>query len=645
MDIKDYNSRLNTARNRYNESAQELKDNYNQRVEDLEDLHSARETNQRRNYINQKLDREAEAENRLRDYDKTLKKSLEERTSRYMKEVGEQREHFEKDRKMQMDDYNQKLSKISKSFDTATKEKEKLHALYKDNIDERYETGLENREKHFNSSLAKVQKSSEKKINEFRDQQNLEKREMITGFENEKKQLVQDANIARNKANSSHQLEMERLRENARQKEDTLRNNFESSNANLRKNKDAENEQQRDTFEKLTADIQERNVAALKKLNRQNKTEKRELEKSFSQDRIELERKTNKILSEGSNQTVDKSVNRMKKRYDMRIDQLQEQMEDNNYQNALHNQKNADAQKDEIAQIEVRHRTEIDGKENEMRRLRENELGELKEKVEKYQESMNKRYTSLELEKEQDSIASRQKLKNSLSRQRAEFGRTINQINDSNSMVITDLRDEMTKEQSKFIENTKEKIHDELADLKNDYEGKIEKTQDSLSQQIELKNKENESLTRMYESKLDTLRAKSAKELESLKKLEHDRREEDKRESQRALNAQSREFQKNLMAMRTEFERKLDRSKGNADLHVAKLTERYESQIETERSEHAKELQRQNMMLTSEFNRLRDQSKIEKNAIINQYEMKINKLREANRVAQEVRNSRLSSES
>ncbi len=304
----------------------------------------------------------------------------------------------------------------------------------------------------------------------------------------------------------------------------------------------------------------------------------------------------------------------------------------------------AEGQSDEIKKIEVRHNSEIEDKNNEIRDLRQNEIAKLKEEVENYQETMGKRYTSLEMEKEKSDITSRQKLKNTLDRQRTEFGRTINQIDNSNKMAISDLRDEMSQEQSKLIESTKEEIHNKLSDMKTDYETIIQKKESSQDQKIAQQMKENELLTQKYEQKIDTLKAKSAKELASLKKLEQDRRVEDQKANERTLATQRREFQKTMMSVKRDYDRRLDRSKANADVHVAKLTQRYENLIHTERSEHSKELQRKDMLMKSEFNRLADQSKIEKNSIINQYESKLNKLREANRVAQAIQGTRENNE-
>ena len=410
MDINDYNTRLAQTRNRFNEASQELKDNYDKKVADLENLHESREANQRNNYIQQKNDAEFESAKRIKRYDKSLQQELDNRTNRYMTDLADEKERFDYDRKRQMNDYNQKLSSISKSFETASKEKDKLHALFKDNMNERYDDGLANREKHFNQSLRDIQKGSIKALNEYRDQTNDEKRTMITNYDNEKKALVQDATIARNKANSSHQIEMERLRENTKQREQTLRNNFESANANLRKNKDNEILDQRETFERLTADVQDRNVEALKKVNRESKAEKRQLEKDFANDRITLERKTNSIINEGQLSKVDDAAKGLKERHETQIANLRDTIEENNYRNSIQNERISKEHSAEIKKNEIRHNTQLDQKSRDLRNLRENELGKMKEKLSGYQEMMNKRESASEIESEKNAIESKQKM-------------------------------------------------------------------------------------------------------------------------------------------------------------------------------------------------------------------------------------------
>jgi gas vesicle protein len=640
MEINDYSQRLAQARNRFSEASQEQRDNYQSNLESLEKNHETREKSQRENYVKQKLEMEDRSADRLKRYDKNLKSALNERTERYTKDIEAKRENFEKSRRKQMDDYNQKLFTISKSFDTANTEKDKLHAMYKDNISERYDDGLAAREKNFNEKLASTQKSSEEKINKFRDEQTKEKKQMLVEHSAEKKQLVQDANITRNKSNSRHQLDMEMLRENAKQKENTLLNNFENANANLRVTKNQENEAQRDTFEKLTSEIYEKNSDEFKDAQRKNKADKRLLEKSFARDRIQLERKTNQLLNDGSSDKVERTRKALVNQYEKRIDSLQNNIEENNYNNSLRSEKMALDFADENKTAEIMHNRDLDKKDSEMRELRKEVIGGLKERFDNYQELTNQKLKTTEMAKEQGEVEAKQKLSSNLARQRAEFGRTVNKINDANKQAISDIQNEVAKEQTNFYQKTKRDVHNQMEDLKSDLNSVHAKKEDSLAKQILSKEQENNKLIDKYETKLSVLKAKSAKELEHLKVFESERRAEDRRATQRAMAQKQREFDKNLQAVRTDYEGRLDSAKANADLHVSKLTERYEGELIRQRNDSNKELQRTVALMKANYNKLADKSELEKETIVNQYELKMNKLREANRVASEVQTTR-----
>lgn len=640
MDITDYNTRLAQTRNRYNEAAQELKDNYNERVENLEKLQANRVKNQRENYLDQKDKMEESAKERLERYDNNLKKALEERTERYNKGLTEQQKEFNLNRQRQMADYNQKLSSISKSFETANTEKDKLHAMYKDNMTERYEEGLTEREKQFNEKLGLQQDTSTRKFNEFRDQQNREKQEMLTDHTNQKKQLVQDANISRNRANSLHQVDMERLRESAKQNEDTLKNNFENANATLRKTKNQENEDQRRTFENLTSKIHDRNTSELKKLNRQNKEDKRELEKEFAKNRLQLERKTNALINEGQGTKVEDTKAAMRQQHENQLNNLKKNNEENIYNNNLLNERLARSHSDELKKMEVTHQMSNDKKDEEMRKLRQEEVGGLKDQFEDYQELMASRNKNLEREKEEGSVASRQKLVNTVARQRAEFGRQLNVINQSNQQAMSEARDEMAQEQKDFIQTTRREVHNEMEDLKEEMNDVFARKEDSLSKKLENSEKARETMEQRYQAKIDQIKQKAAKEMEELKVFENQRRMEDRRAAQRQLDQQQREFNKTMMSLRSDYDRRLDKTKAHNDLHVAKLTETYEDQIIRERKEANAELSRQVSLMKANYDRLIDKTNMERDAIVNQYESKIEQLRLANQRAEAVASTR-----
>lgn len=640
MDINDYSNRLNQARTRFSDAQQELKENYNNDIERLEELHAKREENQRENYLKQKLNSEEESAARINRYDKDLKQELATRTERYNKGLEGERKQFNEDRKRLMDDYNQKLDSISKSFETSSTEKDKLHALYKDNMTERYEEGLSMREKDFNEKLATMQSTATEKINDYRDLTTREKKKLISDFGNERKQLVQDASIARNKANSRHQVEMERLREAAKQNETTLKNNFDSANTSLRQTKNAQIEGQRETFENLSKDIMDRNQAELIKLNRQNKAEKRDLERDFASNRLSLERRTNALINEGRGNKIEDTEKNLKSQHAIQVRNLKDTIEANNYIQNKQNERLAQGHSEELKKLESRHEQAIDEKDAEIRKVRETDIAAVKKELGDYQERMTKRNRDIAMENEANQVKARRNLTDTLDRQRTEFGREINKINLSNQQALSNVRDEMAKEQSKFIEKTRREVHHDREDLKDELRTNFAKKEESLNKQIEMERSEKMKMEEAYQKKIDVLTTKSAKELEKLKIIENERRIEEKRAANQQMLEQQREFEKTLSSLRREFDRRLSRAKSNSDIRAAKLTQKYEAQVKREREEHSATMDRQNRMMTENYNRLLHKTNMERDNLINQYELKIEKLREANRLAKEIEATR-----
>ena len=71
-----------------------------------------------------------------------------------------------------------------------------------------------------------------------------------------------------------------------------------------------------------------------------------------------------------------------------------------------------------------------------MRNLRTEVIGGMKERFEKSEEASAKKYKKSELAREGEQVSAKKKLTQSLSRQRIEFGRTINKINVANEEEI-----------------------------------------------------------------------------------------------------------------------------------------------------------------------------------------------------------------
>lgn len=640
MEINDYSSRLAQARQQYRDAANEARDTYENKAEDLEKLHKQKQEKQLNVFKDQKTDLEEQNAKNVDRFDRQTGEEIARRTDRYRKEVGEMRDDFDREKITTKRDYNQKLGEISDAFNTAKKERDKLDAVQKENVQQRFEEGLSRNQKQFDDQLDSLNKTTTKSVHTMRDQYDSEKKNLMHGHRIEKQQLVQDANIAKNKANDMHQLEKESLRTAQEQDIRRINNNHDNQKTILLQNKAHEINNMKENFGKLTDNLNEKNAKEFQKVSRQNKAEKRALEKDFADDRIGWERQTNKLINEGFDTKAQDQSKRIHEKYQNQIANIRNDNEDRGYKNSLLNERVAQDYQDELKRMEVGHSKDIDAKNSEFRDYQQNHVGKLKENQEKQIEAYKAQHTRSELAREQDSLSARQDLTNKLDNKEVEHQRYVKNIQDDNFNNIQILKDEMGKEQTKFFEETRMQARHEKEELKDELKSQFERKEMSLDKRIEMQDQDMKRTVENYERRIENLEKKANSEIASINKYYQDMKMEDDRNYKRALEGKEREFQKSLTQARNEFDRKLANAKNTSDVQVAKLTERYENIINTERVEHQREMQSKLAVMTNEYQRLAEKSQAERENLIEQYEIKMDKLRQANMAQNEIRASR-----
>jgi hypothetical protein len=641
MEVNRYGRRLAELRSNYEDASTELKENYDKGLKTQGELHEAQEKNQYKNYLNAKNGIEDSTEATLERYDQALKNELSKRTERYRDKLDDKNRNFDFDRRSMQRNYNSKLDRISRSFDTASKEKDKIHEMHKMKKEVEYKDGLVAREKDFNQKMRGVNITAVDSLNELRGQQYAEKNNLISRQASEKQELVQAANVAKNKANNINQLEKETLRNGFAQQTRSQRNNSENQLSALRVTQNQEREGMRETFKELTDKIGDRNVEALQRINKESKEDKRQLEKRFSNDRISLERQANKLLNEGKSKSTEHTKERrLINNNEKRVKSLRNKAADENYRNQLLTKRIATENQNNLKNLEVTHSQDLLGKETAMRTLREDAIGGLKERFEEQAEESQYRMKRLERDKSEQEVSSRKTLKNEVDRQRLEFGRQLNKTNEKNIDLVNDIKSDFVKEKSKFIEQTKKDVFRDRESLKDEMRAGFTRKEESLNKRIEQQTDINKRTVDQYEERLVTHRKKAAKEIEHIKVLENDRRLEDKRLTKLEVDGYRKEFANSVGAIKADFDKKLSRTKAQNDIHVTKLTRRYEEILGRERQGNAKELQRKTNLLKGDFMRLAQQSQLEKEGLINQYEIKIDKMRETNRMTRELNKER-----
>ena len=636
MEINDYSNRLSEARTRYNKATNEMRESYNKDLEHAKNTHKNIEKNQLKVFNKQKQELEETNKKNLDRYEKSLTKELDQRTERYRDNLANEKKQFAQDRHATMKNYKHKLDEISTSFDTASKEKEKLNNARKEMMEERFEDGLTTREKDFNEKLAKMQRKATDSVKEFRDQQTDEKRDLVGRYENEKKQLVQDANIARNKASGVHQAELQRLRDTHKQLQESQKNSFESSVENLSNNKEKEVTRIRGNFEELTNNIQERNAAVLKNQNKEHKEDKRNLENDFATDRNQLERKTSKMINDTKEEHKVNGTDELKKRFDTRIDDLNHEIDNIVERHVASSEKRAEKTRKNIEDAELRHAHQIEKKEKEFRDYKQGEMTEAKDRFESTNDKYKKKVLKLETTLQDKSVEHDQEMREKISDQRREYAKQLNRMSQKNLDTVNDLNKDFAQEKTKLLQSERKRAHDDKKDLLKTMKESFAKKEKSLTTIIEDKTKKNQDIINSYENQLSMFQKKSADEINSITVLEHQKREALREALKNQVETLSLNHQKEIEKIRATNDRKIAEIKSNADLKTFKLTQRYENMLNNERKNALKNLKIKLGEANVKMERLAQAHKLDRETLIQQYESKIDQLIRQSRLENEM---------
>ncbi len=639
MEVNRNNS-IAAAKKDYQQAAEKLSDQYNKQLRDVEENHQAREANQRENYLKQKEEMEETSEKQLKEYDEKLKKEVAERQQRYLKNIKEMKDANVQERNNQVANQKYELDSLRSSYKTAKDESDRLQAYEKENMEDRFTKGLTRRENHFNTKLGDIQKTNIEKMNEFRESQDLEKKYMMSEHENEKKSLIQQTNLLRNETNSLHQFEKERLRQNHDEDTAILKNNAENQVANTIKNKDIQQEQQRANYEEVTKNINKRNADAFKSANIENKNDKRRLEREYSQNRMELQKELNKIASQPIEAEYIKKKEKLEDHWQERVERAND--ETSRVTKSAEQQiiKMSDEQKTEDARRDLIFSEKMNEKDNEIRRLRSDEIGKLRDDFKDQIDQKTSQVRTIQDEADKRDVVQKKQHQNHLNTQRQQFNKEIIKLTESKEALASELREDIAREKTQFIESARRQSHQEKADMRENMNEQFMRKEFALNKKITQLESDNKKLVDTYEKKLDVLNKKHAKEFEHYKLMQNDISAANKRSVRRDMIRMQQNFDKEKMALKNEFERKIGQAKSDSEVHIAKLTERYEGMLANERSEHQREMQRKTTMLYDELIRYKQQSDSEKATMVAQYENKMNEMEQAHRAQIEIKNTR-----
>ncbi|MBT3586451.1 MAG: hypothetical protein HN509_16205 [Halobacteriovoraceae bacterium] len=637
MDVREnYAKKISEARNQYRDAAKDMKRQNEREIKGINKRNKVQNRQRTKSFLEQKGKLE-EANLKNKTFaTKKLNDTLEREQENYRSNVDNMKRGHSRDHFVTKKNYDNALSEMSESFNTSKKEKDKLTGIRLEAAKERFDRNFTKESKNFNEKLGSMQRNSQDRFEKYRDNSNDEKRDLLSSHRKVKQGLVQNANITKNKLNNKHQDEMNIMRKSHEQGLEQMTNHHRGRLMQLEKSKTQERMDTEKQFQGVTDRISKNNEASRKHQADQSIREKRSLETKFGKDRLTMERRTNELITAGQGERLTQVKRQMEDHYEDHIDDIKRNSETQKYNDHIAKERlNVGHQEEQNLRL-FDFEQGLAAKDQEIRDLRIKDMGRLKEENQLNIETVQEEMLTADRQAKNRAIDNQKSSSDALKKQRVEMGRQISALNQDKQLVLADAQKEYRTEKTAYITKVRTDAHHDRAKLRNEMLNNYAKKESAMQKEIDKGKRQLANQKDLFDYRIGQQKQNSAKQVQKITSINTSKQEQDRREQLQALEQKDQVARRMLTESKDKFDLQLSKVKHRSERHIDKLTERYETQIGTERQEHKNEMEMKLGMARAEFDRLTRNATLEKETMKRQYEVKMEKLRQANVDSQEV---------
>lgn len=624
MEVKDYSQKLDQARERFRENTSEMKNSYEKTNNDLKENFEYRTNKQRESYDRDKSNLEEANAKNLEIYSDKTKNEIAVKQNQFKEEIKKNTEKYTKDRNELKEKFDNRLSDISTSFRKSSDQKDRFHSEAQRTLNDRYERANKQLEGNFNQQVGTVNDKSRNSIEEYK-KDNLEKRDTINK-ENQK-----------NLDNLRETSREQNFREVSRLKNDisTLREKFDqekigadeardNSINELVKSKKKESLENAKNFSDLQDNIRKKNLADQEVQKQNHLGDIKRVEKRFSDDLKNYKKTTDHKLQGGTEvDTLRDEMLQSKKSSDNRISNLRANHE---AQNEIERSKAERQDSNNNDQIKNLKQSKIDDVDQLKRRMEADfskKMIETKDKntdvIDRYKLENYKEKQAAEKRLDDLTLTSNDKV----SKQRVEFGKVVNTINEKNIETINALKNEYSKDKTEFIEKSKRDFSDEKNQMKEDFNRSLDLREQAFNKKLDSTISDAQKMAQVYEDRLEQLARKADKEIDSLRMTFEENKIKDEQSHRLQIENVNTEHKNEVMGLREKYERIIAKDRALNEVQSNKIVQKYEDQLDRERFNFSKELQNKNLENQANFERLFKAAELEKETLKRQFEDRI----------------------
>lgn len=634
MDIKDYNSRLAQARDQYNEANTKVRNDYAKETDRLKELHEAKEKKQASNYDKSKNALADSQADYINEYSAKTKDTIAERTKAYQESLNARKGEFDQDRTQLRSDFDRRLSELKDTYDTRDKDSEAYSNQRIKSLTDRYETQVGRLNDQFNDDISKISNRSNDAIKENQVASANEKRKLLHDFDIDKREQLKNDSVKNAQITERSGMDLNNLREAQEMQIKQLKDHQNASNGEVHDKKNDELDLMQKNVKALTDEVSTRNQKQRRQSIKENEARKADTEKAYAQDLYQAKREMAEKIKGGDRSDI------LANKLDQTVDSYEDRIK-NIYENLDNEKFSADEQMRRLGHnfsesnknLKFKNQVLLDQKDKEFKDFREIELASANDKSDKAIDAYKKELRNSEIRNEAQALKDRSYNHKLLTNQRKSFGDTVNTLNEKNRDALTQVHDNFRKEKVDIIEKSKREHHQELVDTKADLKNMMVKKDEVFEERYSQNLKSKESLISQYDKKIDAIMKKNNTEIERITQINEKNRISQENATKRQLEAKERENNLEILKIRNQYDKRLSKSKEMSDKQIEKTVEYYEDLLGRERVDFQDKMQSKLSEIKANFDKLKQQSALEKETMTQQFEDRISELREAHNEA------------
>ncbi len=565
---------------------------------------------------------------KLENLEEQNKSALIDQREFYNKELkGINLENSEEKRKL-LKRHSESLGDLKENYRISKETEKTRHLDTEKHNQERYQQQTKQLSDRFENNLGNFIEDANDRFKKFQENNNDDKRKLISDYEREKNKIVLDGNLARNKLNTEHQKENQKLRDSHDDRIKELKNYQNSILTEINDQKKKEKELMQKNFLDLNDELSRKSSRDQEIRQRDFIDGRNRMERKFSEDLKNVKRDFHRRF-EGRGGRIEQAKEKERNlllAHERQVENFKKKIDDLEYQSAQTRDKTIESHKEQLNDERDFTLKKLQAKDDQMVNLQENVFKKSKERDQKIIDLYKLELKNNQVKNSENAVSQRNLRNELLERNRVHYGNIVKRINEDNVSQISEIQDDYAKTKTEYIENVRKEAFKDRQDLKENLQTVMERKSSSFELKLKKANEDKEKTIENYEKKITNIEKNVQDRIEKRIRLENERREADLKDFKTEIASLNYQKEKEFNELKNRYEKKIYNLKTQNDMIVDNLVGGYEKQLAMERENIRRDLGADLRRSEDSLKRQYAQFQLERDSLIQKYEMQIDKL-------------------